>query len=220
MSNIRTRAHSSDRKIPLSRALPYTLYMPFGVFASALSEYKVFFLTAHILGTVLGLGGATIADFLFFRFLKDYKISAKECDVLNTLKGIILSALGLIIVSGVGLFLTDVQLYSSSGPFVVKMLIVGIITINGIALHLVVAPYLLRLDLKRHQRRHRRWRRMAFTLGAVSVCSWYSAFFIAMLKSVLPENFSILFGGYLVALMFALLMSQVIERRLAAQARG
>lgn len=189
-------------------------------FTAALTEYKIFFLTAHILGTVLGLGGATIADLLFFRFLRDYRISAKECDILHTLKGIILSALGLIIASGIGLFFTDIALYSASGPFLAKMLIVGIITANGIALHLVVAPHLLRLDLKRHQRRHRGWRRMAFALGGVSVCSWYSAFFIAMLKSILPQDFSILFGGYLGVLAVTLVTSQLLERRLAAMARG
>lgn len=198
----------------------YTACMSFGVFVSALAEHKVFFLTAHILGTVLGLGGASIADILFFRFLKDYRISAKECDILGLLKGVILGALGLIIVSGIALYLTDMAYYNASGPFMTKMLIVGIITINGIALHTVVAPYLLRLDLKRHHKRYRSWRRMAFTLGGVSVCSWYSVFFIAMLKSVLPQDFTFLFGGYLVVLIITLFVSQLMERRLAARARG
>lgn len=194
--------------------------MPVDTFASALAEYKVYFLTAHILGTALGLGGATVADILFLRFLKDYRLSAKECDILNTMKAIILGALGLIIASGIGLYLADMARYNASGPFLTKMLIVGIITINGIGLHLIVAPHLLRLDLKRGHARYRGWRRMAFALGGVSVCSWYSAFFIAMLKTVLPQGFALLFGGYLVVLIATLVTSQVMERRLAALARA
>lgn len=188
--------------------------------ASALAAYKVYFLTAHILGTALGLGGATIADILFLRFLRDYRLSSKECDILNTMKAIILGALGLIIASGIGLYLTDMTRYSASGPFLTKMLIVGVITINGIGLHLIVAPHLLRLDLKRHQARYRSWRRIAFALGGISVCSWYSAFFIAMLKSVLPQSFALLFGGYFAVLITTLVISQLMERRLAAMARG
>lgn len=183
-------------------------------------EYNVYVLTAHILGIILGLGGATVADILFFRFLKDYKISQQECDILNILKKVILSALGLIIVSGAWLYSTDMARYNASGPFLAKMLIVGIITMNGIALHLIVAPYLLRLDLTRHKARHKGWQRTAFFLGGVSVCSWYSAFFIAMLKSVLPQSFGLLFGGYLVLLSLTLVATQVMERRLSAMARG
>lgn len=186
---------------------------------SFFTEYKVIMLTAHILGTVLGLGGATIADILFFRFLRDYKITAKECDVLHLLKGIILSALGLIILSGIGLFFTDMARYSSSGPFLTKMLIVGIITINGIALHVVVAPHFLRLNLKRYHARYQHWRRLAFTLGGISVCSWYSAFFIAMLKTILPQDFTLLFGSYLVLLFMTLIVTQMMERRLTTMAQ-
>lgn len=197
----------------------YTAHMSFTAVISFASHHKLFFLTAHILGMVLGLGGATIADILFFRFLKDYKISAKECDVLNLLKRVILGALALIIISGLALYVSDVARYDASGPFRAKMLIVGIITMNGIALHLIVAPHLLRLDLHRHQERYRSWRRIAFMLGGVSVCSWYSAFFIAMLKSILPQDFRILTGSYLACLAVALGTSQVIEWHLAAKAR-
>jgi hypothetical protein len=187
---------------------------------SFLIEHKLLVLTAHILGTILGLGGASIADLLFFRFLKDYKITAKECDVLHLLKSVILGALGLIIVSGIGLYLTDMARYGASGPFMAKMLIVGIITINGIALHVIIAPHFLRLDLKRYHVRYQHWRRLAFALGGISVCSWYCAFFIAMLKTILPQDFTLLFGGYLALLSLTLITTQVMERRLIAMARA
>ncbi len=179
-----------------------------------LNEHKIFLLTAHILGTVFGLGGASIADLLFFRFLRDYKISSKESDILSFLKNIILSALLLIIVSGIGLFMTDIEKYSNSGPFLVKMIIVSIVTINGFALHIVVAPHLLRLNFHHHKKRYQRWRKIAFMLGGISVCSWYSSFLIAMLKSKLTQSFTILFGGYLVILIITIILSQFIEQRI------
>src|SRR3989344_7244119 len=44
-------------------------------FVELLTEYRPTITMLHLLGLALGLGGATISDIFFFRFLKDYRIS-------------------------------------------------------------------------------------------------------------------------------------------------
>lgn len=182
--------------------------------------YKPLFLTAHILGTILGMGGATISDILFFRFLKDFRISNKEHEVLSVLKNVVMSALLLIIISGIFLFLSDPEGYRSNPAFVFKTLVVGIVTINGIALHLLVAPYLIHLNMrKKHQRMSRNWHHLAFALGGISFASWYTAFFTAMLKRYL-EGWMVgdLLVAYLIVLAIGIGGSQVVERHLNKKA--
>lgn len=179
-----------------------------------------YFLTLHILGTVFGLGGATIADILFFKFLADYEISKKEEEVLNTIKKVILGALIIIILSGLGMYLPNMAKYNASGPFLVKVLIVGVITINGMLLHEYVAPHLIHLNMKDHKTMSRSWHRFAFALGGVSVCSWYGVFFIAMLKSVLPQSFPFLLGCYTTLLLFTVIGTQIVEAVLTERAKS
>jgi hypothetical protein len=46
----------------------------------------------HLLGVVLGLGGATIADLLFFKFLREFEISKKDAEILRLLSRVIVIA--------------------------------------------------------------------------------------------------------------------------------
>lgn len=54
-------------------------------FVSLLDRYHELVLIGHFLGVALGLGGATITDIFFFKFLKDFRISEWEADVMHTL---------------------------------------------------------------------------------------------------------------------------------------
>lgn len=186
---------------------------------SFFQKHQTIFLTLHILGVALGLGGATISDILFFKFLKDYRISKKEEEVLHILKTIVLGAIALLILSGIAVYLTDIPRYNQSAQFLVKALVVGVVTLNGIALHLYVAPHLIHLNLKDHKKMGRKWHKLAFGLGGVSVASWYSAFFIAMLKSIIPWSFWTLLLIYFTVLVAGVCMSQVLENYLTKRAR-
>jgi hypothetical protein len=189
------------------------------VILSFFDAHRPFVLTAHVLGVILGLGGASVSDVLFFRFLRDYRISAKEAEVLGVLKNLIMSALGVILISGVILVALDPAKYWASDPFRLKALVTLVVALNGVVLHLIVAPYLMRLNLRHpHPLHGRRWRRLAFALGGVSVCSWYTVFFTAMLKSLLPQDFGLLLGGYLTLLAMTLCGTQIVESRMTARA--
>jgi uncharacterized membrane protein len=176
-------------------------------------------LTLHVLGVCVGLGGATITDVLFFKFLKDFRISNKEADVMRTLSHVIIGALVLILLSGMALYAGDMAKYNMSHPFIAKMIIVLVLTINGMVLHEYVSPKLVRLSFAAHHHptpKLRALRHLAFALGAVSATSWYFTFFLAMLKTLLPDGilaYQIL-TFYAAAVFLGVSVSQFIEHRL------
>lgn len=180
--------------------------------------HKRIFLTFHILGVILGMGGATITDILFFNFLRDYTISKKEAEVMRIISNLIMIALGILIMTGIALFLSDVARYSASAPFLAKTLIVGIISVNGIIMHKFIAPHMVKLSFIRHpfsaQHSIHKLRKISFGMGAISFVSWYSVFFIAMLKSYIPATASLaeILMVYGAILFPAVLVSQIMHR--------
>lgn len=180
-------------------------------------NYFIGFLALHLLAMAVGIGGATVSDILFFKFLKDFRISKKEEEVLHVLKDVILFAMLCIAVTGIFLFIGKPEL-RHSGPFLVKVIASSILLLNGIALHKFIAPHLMYLNLKNSKKMSRKWHRLAFALGAISVCSWYSVFLIASLKSVLPQSFRFLLTVYVCILVLGVLGSQVFELRIRAKA--
>lgn len=183
-----------------------------------LSAHSLLFLTLHILTMSIGLGGATIADILFFKFLKDFRLTKKEVEVLNIVKTIVLASIVLITVFGLAVYLPKASLYNASATFMAKCTFVLIIIINGALLHMFIAPYLLQLNLER-TKAHRRWRRLAFALGSVSVVSWYSTFFLAMLKTMVIASYTTIILWYCAILLCGLIGSQIVEHVLTKRAQ-
>lgn len=183
-----------------------------------LVEHKRIFLTFHILGVILGMGGATITDILFFNFLRDFTISKKEAEVMRIISNVIMIALGVLILTGVALFLSDVARYSVSAPFLAKSLIVAIVAINGITMHKFIAPHMVKLSFIQHPfsalHSIHTLRKISFGMGAISFVSWYSVFFIAMLKSYIPASASLveILMVYGAILFPAVLVSQIMHR--------
>lgn len=172
------------------------------------------------------MGGATVTDILFFDFLRDLKVTQKEAAVMRLLSHVIMGALGVIALSGLALFLGDIPRYSASAPFLAKMILVGIVTINGAAMHSFVSPRLVELSFARWPHTDRvsvhRLRIVAFALGAVSFTSWYTSFFIAMLKTLLPTETTLwhLLGGYAAILFCALIVSQAMRIMMTRKAHA
>jgi hypothetical protein len=106
---------------------------------------------------------------------------------------------------------------NSAPHFQMKMVIVGIIIINGAFLNLYIAPKLVAIsfgDAHEHMSGElHRARRAAFAMGAVSATSWYSVFLIGVAGRS-PVPFTTLLGIYLIVVSLAIASSQVIEHRL------
>lgn len=193
-------------------------------FVELLAEHHEIFLGLHLFGMAIGLGGATISDIMFFRFLKDLRISEFESGVLHTLSQIIWFALAVLVISGLGLYLPEAAELNQSAKFLVKMIVVGVIIINGALLNLLVAPNLVRISFgapHHHQRGElRHIRKLAFALGGVSVVSWYSAFIFGLgLHGLSSAGFGALLLIYSGLLVVAVAISQVVERNIHKKPR-
>lgn len=176
------------------------------------SDYKYYFTVLHLLGFAFGLGGAVIADTLFFRFLNDLKISDKEKEALSIVSMVIFGGLAILYLSGAALVLSDPERYLSSSKFLTKLFIVIVITINGVILHKLITPKLIHIHWhKGHKASYRNIRKLAFACGAVSVISWFTAFILGTVKTI-PVSAITGISIYLAVITLAIIGSQIAEK--------
>ncbi len=183
-------------------------------------DYKIVFVFIHLVGVALGVGGATISDIFFFRFLSDLRISKWESKILHVLSEVIWVSLGLFWVSGIGLFLTNISGYLNSSKFMTKMIIIAVIMINGLVLNYYISPRLATISFKKSHKHMpgemRRFRKVAFALGALSLTSWYLALILGMLRSI-PLSVPVALGVYVLIVAGAITVSQFVENRMHKQ---
>ncbi len=201
-------------------------------FLTLLTSHRSLLLGTHLLGVVLGLGGATYTDIFFFRFLRDLRISAREAEVLGTISQVVWLAIGILFLTGLFLYLPDMDALNHSPKFLMKMVVTAVLTVNGALLHFFVTPYLLQISfgdaaprtasspgmapkLPRPANNLHGTRRLAYALGAVSITSWYLAFFLGLLPREAPLFFLPLFIGYTGMLLCAIGISQIVEQTIA-----
>jgi len=175
----------------------------------------------HIFALVLGLGGATLNDLFFFKFLRDFRIVDWEKIVLHTFSRIIWIGLTLFFISGLALFICEWERLIASSKFQLKLVVVSVIFGNGILLNMYIAPRLLELSYGEHaifsSRSTLLAKRVAFAGGGISFVSWYGAFFLGMLDS-LPFTFWQLLILYILALLCAVIGALTVEKHVALQA--
>lgn len=175
-------------------------------------ELHGFLVIVHMIGSVLGVGGATASDFTFLRSIKDRRLGADEFNILKTLSRLLWTGLILLIISGIGFLINQYvqagQIHLLSDPrFLAKMTIVFVILANGIVFHTLVIPYLKKqigkeFSLKKFGAKFY----LISTTGAISIISWYSTFLLGILRSIeLP--YLILIKTYIILVLFGILVS-------------
>lgn len=187
-----------------------------------LAEWKLLFVIMHVLSVVIGFGGASIADMLFFKFLKDFSVSKEEASILQSIARVVLFAVVVIVLSGVALYIPRASELSQNTGFLLKATAVLFVCLNGTLLHVYISPRLISVSfaLQSEQRldkvflKKTIWlNRVAFAAGAISVVSWYTSFLAAYLKSYMMEySYTTLLAGYLSVMLFAILVSQIMEQ--------
>ncbi len=182
-----------------------------------LATYKTPIIIIHALAAAVGVGTATITDIFFFKFLRDYKISESEKNLLDTLSNVIWFALGIIILTGIGLYLPASERLAESSKFLTKVVAVAVVTINGVFLNLVVSPKMLEMDFSNSEISQksgtRFMRRLSFALGGISISSWYIIFVLGSLKSI-PVSFKTAVILYGLVLCFAVVATQLLDRKM------
>jgi uncharacterized membrane protein len=183
-------------------------------FVPLFAEYKSYFTLLHLFGFALGVGGATISDVLFFKFLKDFKITKAERDVLKIMSQVVWFGLLIIVLSGIALFLPESARLLESGKFITKMIVVSVIILNGVVLNLLITPKLLTIAWKEtgmHVGKVSRMSNIAFAAGAISFVSWYTAFFLGFARNV-QFSFTQLISFYIGALLIGIIGSQFFRK--------
>ena len=180
-----------------------------------LFDHKKLFAILHLFFAAVGVGAATVTDIFFFKFLRDLKISEFEDDVMKTISHIIWVALGGLIITGLALYLPEAEYLNSSGKFLVKAIAVGVLTINGFLLNVVVSSKLVNISFgATHEHKSGELhilRKLSYAFGSVSISSWYFIFVLGALRRVVVP-FVPLFVGYLFLLFVAIVISQFVER--------
>lgn len=181
-----------------------------------LLEYKTIIVILHAFAAALGVGTVLVTDVFFMKFLKDYKISRSESDVLDTLSQVVWFALGLLILTGVALYIPTSLAYLAKTKFVAKLVVVGVIVVNGVLLNLLVAPKLVKIsfDGNTGDTDHNHLRKLAFAFGGVSIVSWVVTFILGSVRSI-PLSVGAILGVYVFLLLGAVIGSQIFEYRVS-----
>ncbi len=171
---------------------------------------KVPMTVAHVLSVVLGMGAALVSDALFSFYAKDKKLNETEIYTLSILSKIVFYGLILITITGAFIFLSDVEKYTHSTKFLVKMSILFVLLINGYFLNKIIWPHLsddnfFIVDDKRNIRR------LAFACGAISVISWLAVCSLGVIDSI-KYNYPTIMFSYLILTIFGILFALVVER--------
>ncbi len=166
---------------------------------------------AHVIAVVFGMGGALVSDILFSFFSKDKNLNKTEIYTLTILRNVVHYSLILIVLSGLVIFLSDIEKYMNSAKFLAKMSIMFVLVLNGYVLNKFIWPHLLNRNFFT-LKKERNIRRLAFACGAISVISWIFVCILGIVKSV-PVGYEIIIWGYSTIIFFGIIVSLFIERK-------
>ena len=206
---------------------------------SAATSVVIFFLTAYsttfnwvgffdshaimvrfiaVLGIILGVGGTTIVDLLFYKFLQHLKISVEESEILAFISQVVWMGLALLVLADTILYGTHPELLGLA-VHQAGLCILGITLVNALFLNLLVTPQLVHISfggVHDHTSGELRFlRQFSFALLSVSLVSWYALLAVYFWSEV-PQSLSSIFAMYGLSLLLALVFTQFVERRLAS----
>lgn len=182
-------------------------------------DYEQIAVGVHLIGFALGLGGATVSDIMFFKALRGRTILVEHFNFLNTLSKIIWAGLILLIASGAIMF---ALIYSEQGSLPLlasprwqaKLILVGVVFINGLAFKYKIFPYLKSLIGSKLELQNIGSRITALTIsGTISILSWYSILIISLLPRTVRPPLYIFLGIYIVLFIIGVITSRLIMTR-------
>ena len=179
--------------------------------AQFFQNIKIPLTVLHVIAVVFGMGSALVSDLLFSFFSKDKKLDSTEISTLSILANVVFYSLIIIVLSGLAIFLSDVDRYINSAKFLAKMSILLVLLINGYFLNKFLWPHLLNEGFFTLEK-ERNVRRLAFVSGAISVISWLSVCTLGVLNRLDMSYLSII-SIYLSVVIFGVLVSLGVERK-------
>ena len=178
-------------------------------YLDSMFSYYLVLVFFHLIGIVLGVGGATAGDLVFFRSAKDKKLSKDEYNILSWTSKLVWMGFSLVTLSGVLLVLLEFYTKGSSPRFFLpffqaKIFLVLIIFLNGLVMHFKELSLFKKGMGKKLNPEKSEINLLALT-GSISVSSWYGILFLATFKPsinvawILLTYFGIVFSGFIIA---------------------
>jgi hypothetical protein len=154
-----------------------------------------FLVLLHVVGTVIGTGGVTIAELQIYRALKDKKVSNDERALLHVNYGMIRVGMAILLVSVIGMYwyfkMQGSNILFSDDKTLIKELMFAAIFINALALE-------------------KRW--VPLWLGSsISFTSWWGATLLG-LAGGLAYSFNTYLLGYIVAILVVAGLFKLIRK--------
>lgn len=163
-------------------------------------DIHTFLIAVHLIGTALGVGGATFAEIFYVKALRDGEVNPIEGDFLRTTYRVIRFGLALLVLSGFGFLLlyrfTGMEERLYSPVLWSKLTIVFIILINAALIQSHKIPMWLG--------------------SALSFASWYAAMLLVPLK-VFKYPYLTIMGWYVVAVLVTALVLGFIRKMLGVK---
>jgi hypothetical protein len=178
-------------------------------------DLKTIYTIGHVLGAVIGVGGAYMSDIMFFSSVKNRIINRSEMRFLKIGSNFVWLGLFILILSGILLFFTNPERYIDSSKFLIKMFIVLIIFLNGLVFHFMHLPLLkrhvgMKYDLSKEFIKKKN---LLIVSGVVSVSSWTFALILGSMRSI-PIDFTSALVIYLLFEVVAVSGSLIFAKKL------
>lgn len=164
--------------------------------------FKTMLIIMHLLGLVLGLGAATVADFLFMETILRNRVTHSQYTYLKLVTKLVSAGLFVLVATGFAFFMV----YAVEDPKLMynpkvwaKVTIVGLIALNGFIMHHFVFPMfeknINRPLMSAPSLLNRRF--LLFACGAISGTSWYCALILGTWKEInFKYSYLEVLGGY------------------------
>ena len=160
-------------------------------------DWYNFLIIAHLIGTVLGVGGATFAEIFYLKAKKDGVIEPLEIDYLRTIYFILRIGLFILVITGFG-FLLFYRLIGAGEVLLNPKLWAKL----GIVVILVFNAFLIQT------------KKIPMWLGAsVSLTSWYGAMILGAWRT-LDASFASIIIVYIIAVFIMAGILKLIRRYL------
>lgn len=160
-------------------------------------DWYTFLIIVHLIGTVLGVGGATFTEIFYLKAKRDGIFEPYEIDYIRIAVFVMRIGLAILIVSGFGFLL----LYRLNGAN--EMLLASKLWAKlAIILVLILNTYLMQA------------KKIPMLIGAsLSLTSWYAALVLGAWRSLTASFISIIIV-YIVAVILVVLILKIVEKRL------
>lgn len=184
-------------------------------FADFIYSYRDLLHWIYVVAVLVGVVVTTIHMTTFMKFLRDFQISRQEERRLRMFSHTAWVAIIAVVLSGIGLVLTDVYNDIVGGEvFIVMVAIVGILIIYEVVVNMIVAPRLIDLhfneDSKMDDHEYSYQRKLAFAFSAIGVVSWYMLLLFSTV-SFYPYTSATMFIIYAVLLVIFVVIALIAE---------